>query len=98
MKLTYTPPVANGAAQATAVPGLYKLMVNSKLSEEPLITYWVQLPPEYDPYRRYPCILTLNGAVPLVTLALKSTTGAAGVLLTVIAEETVLVTVPPSKS
>ena len=39
--------------------------------------------------------VTLNGAVPLVTLALKSTIGAAGVLLTVIAEETVLVTVPP---
>ena len=39
--------------------------------------------------------VTLNGAGPLVTLALKSTTGAAGVLLTVIAEETVLVTAPP---
>jgi hypothetical protein len=39
--------------------------------------------------------VTLNGAGPLVTLALKSTTGAAGVLLTVIAEEAVLVTVPP---
>ena len=24
--------------------------------------YWVQLPPEYDPYRRYPCIVTLHGA------------------------------------
>ena len=38
---------------------------------------------------------TVNGAVPLVTLALKFTTGTAGVLLTVIAEEAVLVTVPP---
>ena len=38
---------------------------------------------------------TPNGAGPLVTLALKSTTGTAGVLLTVIAEEAVLVTVPP---
>ncbi|HMC10876.1 MAG TPA: peptidase [Pirellulaceae bacterium] len=52
---------AVSAAQATAVPGLYKLTVNSKLSEEPQITYWVQVPPEYDPYRRYPCIVTLNG-------------------------------------
>lgn len=24
--------------------------------------YWVQLPPEYDPNRRYPAIITLNGA------------------------------------
>jgi predicted esterase len=32
------------------------------LSEQPEITYYVQLPPEYDPYRRYPCVVTLNGA------------------------------------
>jgi pimeloyl-ACP methyl ester carboxylesterase len=32
------------------------------LSEDPTITYYVQLPPEYDPYRRYPCLVTLNGA------------------------------------
>jgi predicted esterase len=24
--------------------------------------YWVQLPPEYDPYRRYPTLVVLNGA------------------------------------
>ena len=38
---------------------------------------------------------TLNGALPLVGLALKFTTGAAGVLLTVMTEVDVLVTVPP---
>ena len=38
---------------------------------------------------------TLNGAVPEVTLALKLTTGSAGVLLTVMEEEAALVTVPP---
>src|SRR5690606_8820683 len=26
------------------------------------ITYYVQLPPEYDPYKRYPAIVTLNGS------------------------------------
>jgi hypothetical protein len=26
-------------------------------------TYVVQLPPEYNPYRRYPCIVTMNGQV-----------------------------------
>jgi len=36
-----------------AVPGL---------TGEPDISYFVQLPPEYDPYRRYPCVVTLNGA------------------------------------
>ena len=31
------------------------------LAKEPPVTYYVQLPPEYDPYRRYPAIVTLNG-------------------------------------
>jgi predicted esterase len=55
-------PPSAGAAQATGVPGLFELTVSTKLSEDPLVKYWVQLPPEYDPYRRYPCIVTLNGA------------------------------------
>jgi len=38
------------------------MSVATNLSEEPVIHYWVQTPPEYDPYRRYPCIVTLNGA------------------------------------
>lgn len=54
------PPKA-GAAVATPIPGLYELSVNTKLSEDPRAKYWVQLPPEFDPYRRYPCIVTLNG-------------------------------------
>jgi len=28
----------------------------------PPVQYWVQLPPEYDPYRRYPAVVTLHGA------------------------------------
>jgi predicted esterase len=56
------PAPGTGTAQATGVPGLFELTVNTKLSEDPLVKYWVQLPPEYDPYRPYPCIVTLNGA------------------------------------
>jgi pimeloyl-ACP methyl ester carboxylesterase len=42
-------------------PGYYKLEAPG-LPKEPPITYWVQLPPEYDPYKLYPAIVTLNGA------------------------------------
>ena len=43
------------------LPGFFQLTV-AGLAEQPEIAYDVQLPPEYDPYRRYPCIVTLNGA------------------------------------
>ncbi len=42
-------------------PGFFQLEVPS-LDKEPNVTYYVQLPPEYDPYRRYPTVITLNGA------------------------------------
>lgn len=32
------------------------------LANGPPVRYLVQLPPEYDPYRRYPTVVTLNGA------------------------------------
>jgi acetyl esterase/lipase len=54
------PPQPN-TAQATNIPGLLEFDVKSPLPEEPVVHYSVQLPPEYDPYRRYPCIVTLNG-------------------------------------
>ncbi len=54
------PPVET-EAKADAPPGFYELTV-AGLTGEPEITYLVQLPPEYDPYRRYPCVVTLNGA------------------------------------
>lgn len=41
----------------TEIPGCFEVSVEG---ERPM-KYWVQLPPEYDPYRRYPCIVTLNG-------------------------------------
>ena len=41
-------------------PGYYKLEAPG-LTNEPPVTYYVQLPPEYDPYRHYPTIVTLDG-------------------------------------
>lgn len=42
-------------------PGMYALEV-AGLDRQPNVTYYVQLPPEYDPYRRYPTVVTLHGA------------------------------------
>jgi len=42
-------------------PGCYELPVK-RLTDEPPGTYWVQLPPEYDPHVYYPAIVTLHGA------------------------------------
>jgi predicted esterase len=42
-------------------PGYYRLQ-SPGLPKEPPVTYYVQLPPEYDPYRRYPTVVTLQGA------------------------------------
>ncbi len=37
-----------------------KLQTASTVVEKP-VTYWVQLPPEYDPHRMYPMIVAMNG-------------------------------------
>ena len=42
-------------------PLFYELSVPG-YDKEPPVNYYVQLPPEYDPYRRYPTVVTLNGA------------------------------------
>lgn len=42
-------------------PGSYELSVHG-LENEPDVTYFVQLPPEYDPHVKYPAIVTLQGA------------------------------------
>jgi predicted esterase len=55
------PPADPPQALSPQRPGYYKLEVPG-LPKEPPITYWVQLPPEYDPYKLYPIIVTLNGA------------------------------------
>jgi predicted esterase len=44
----------------TSTSGLFEFTV-AGLAEDPEIKYWVQLPPEYSPYHRYPCVVTLNG-------------------------------------
>ncbi len=41
-------------------PGYYQIEAPG-LAKGPSVTYYVQLPPEYDPYREYPAIVTLNG-------------------------------------
>ena len=43
------------------MPGYYDLEV-SILPKEAPVHYLVQLPPDYNPYRRYPMIVTLHGA------------------------------------
>lgn len=53
------PPLAEDNAQAE-LPGFYALDVDGLPGEAP-VAYYVQLPPEYDPYRRYPTIVTLHG-------------------------------------
>jgi predicted esterase len=45
----------------TDVRGMYRLTTKG-LTGGADIVYHVQLPPEYDPHRRYPTIVTLNGA------------------------------------
>ena len=40
-------------------PGLYQMSIPG-LKGEPDVTYFIQLPPEYDPYVRYPCVVTLG--------------------------------------
>jgi len=42
-------------------PGYFELEIPG-LEGQPAVRYVVQLPPEYNPYRRYPVILTLHGA------------------------------------
>ena len=54
------PPVPTDAEEH-GVPGFYRLTTPG-LTGEPDIVYYVQLPPEYEPYRRYPCVVTLNGS------------------------------------
>jgi pimeloyl-ACP methyl ester carboxylesterase len=46
---------------AGGIPGMLELTTKG-VPEDPQLKYFVQLPPQYDPYRRYPCVVTLNGA------------------------------------
>jgi predicted esterase len=42
-------------------PGFYELSTAGVTESEP-VSYLVQLPPEYSPYRRYPTVVTLHGS------------------------------------
>jgi pimeloyl-ACP methyl ester carboxylesterase len=46
---------------APAIDGLHARTIPG-LKGELDVNYWVQLPPEYDPHRHYPIIVTLNGS------------------------------------
>lgn len=59
--LAHMKPAIETPTEPTSMPGLYELSVPG-LAEQGEVRYVVQLPPEYHPYRRYPCIVTLNGA------------------------------------
>ncbi len=50
------PPKNTPAAES----GHHELTTEGQVGEPP-VAYTVQLPPEYNPYRRYPAIVTLNG-------------------------------------
>src|SRR5262249_13080218 len=43
-----------------STPGFYELMVPG-IQDEADVTYYVQLPPDYDPHGSYPCIVSLHG-------------------------------------
>ncbi len=58
--LQMKPPLSLPTA-AEDTPGFYELEVQG-LPDEPPTTYLVQLPPEYDPLRRYPAVVTLHAA------------------------------------
>jgi predicted esterase len=47
--------------EEAAIPGLYEITVPG-VKDDIEFSYTLQLPPEYDPYRRYPCIVTLHAA------------------------------------
>jgi pimeloyl-ACP methyl ester carboxylesterase len=53
-------PPANPPEPVAGKAGYYELEVAGVAKEQP-VTYYVQLPPEYDPYRRYPTIVAIHG-------------------------------------
>jgi pimeloyl-ACP methyl ester carboxylesterase len=53
-------PLASMPKPAANKPGYFEIEVAGVTKDQP-VTYHVQLPPEYDPYRRYPAIVALHG-------------------------------------
>ncbi|MFN7292428.1 MAG: hypothetical protein ACK5T6_17725 [Pirellula sp.] len=63
--VSYYPDPSNPEVVAEkTVPGRYEIRVPLPREMAGIeATYVVQLPPEYNPYRRYPCVVTMNGQV-----------------------------------
>ncbi len=55
------PPVQTEPPAEVKIPGMFTLTAAGP-SGMADVEYHVQLPPEYDPYKRYPAIVTLNGS------------------------------------
>jgi len=68
------PPLEVASALRTG-PGFYRMTVPGLVGEAD-IAYLVQLPPEYDPHRHYPAVLTLNGAASTPTMQIDWWAGA----------------------
>lgn len=60
--LSHMKPPGRSPKPVADKPGFFEIEV-AGLDKEPPVTYYVQLPPEYDPYRLYPTIVTLHGEV-----------------------------------
>lgn len=58
--LAHMKPPAPWPESSEEKPGYYELEAPGLTREQP-VKYYVQLPPEYDSYRRYPTIVSLNG-------------------------------------
>ncbi len=58
--LSHMKPPVNPPEPVAGKPGYYEIEVPG-LTKGPPVTYHLQLPPQYDPYRKYPAIVTLNG-------------------------------------
>lgn len=58
--IAHMPPPIVTEEGALEIPGFYQLTAPG-IEEQPAFGYHIQLPPEYDPYRRYPCVVTLHG-------------------------------------
>lgn len=57
--LAHMKPPLKSEPASSEQPGFYELEIPGLAVDE--VTYYVQLPPEYDPHRHYPTIVTLNG-------------------------------------
>jgi predicted esterase len=55
-------PSSESPEPSPGAPGYYKFSIPVGIENEPDVNYYVQLPPQYDPFVRYPTIVTLNGA------------------------------------